>query len=155
MDVIFSSANKSLGAPLGVSVESVLLSTDSHITGIVMFWSIVFKETVASVLSSMHWSRRIQMTANECIWMQMNADESRWTWDPLIVCRLICFDSIPVCRRGEGIFFTSQGTTIIEKIAYVKMISWSARHVVLRVTAAASLDAHTCHFALSSQMTFR
>jgi hypothetical protein len=53
MDVIFSSANKSLGAPLGVSVESVLLSTDSHITGIVMFWSIVFKETVASVLSSM------------------------------------------------------------------------------------------------------
>jgi hypothetical protein len=54
MDVIFSSGNKSLGAPLGVSVESVQLSTDSHITGIVMFWSIVFKETVASVLSSMH-----------------------------------------------------------------------------------------------------
>jgi hypothetical protein len=53
MDVIFSSANKSLGAPLGASVESVLLSTDSHITGIVMFWSIVFKETAASVLSSM------------------------------------------------------------------------------------------------------
>jgi hypothetical protein len=45
MDVIFLSANKSLGAPLGVSVESVLLSTDSHITGIVMFWSIVLRST--------------------------------------------------------------------------------------------------------------
>jgi hypothetical protein len=95
------------------------------------------------------------MNANECIWMQMNADECRWTWDPLIVCRLICFDSIPVCRCEEGIFFTSQGTTIIEKIAYVKMISWSARHVIMRVITAASLDAHTCHFALPSQMTFR
>jgi len=55
----------------------------------------------------------------------------------------------------EGIFFTSQGTTILEKIAYVKMISWLARHVVLRVTVAASLDAYTCHFALPSQMILR